>query len=187
MSHSVLKSRGAVQQRKIQLEHCVRKLLQRLRSTTPSAKMIFTHEHIIRAIETNSSFQHHPERIDRRVEMEVVLATVLLDDLDDALNQRAGCEAVVAELVANSLGHAFPVRAGTIAIVLTRLSPTRAQLEIRDDGIGFHVEAASDRHGVGLAKRLMERIDGTLDVHSGKGTTWTLSFAVASDGAKKAA
>jgi two-component sensor histidine kinase len=94
---------------------------------------------------------------------------------------------VVAELVANSLGHAFPVRAGTIAIVLTRLSPTRAQLEIRDDGIGFHVEAASDRHGVGLAKRLMERIDGTLDVHSGKGTTWTLSFAVASDGAKKAA
>ena len=84
----------------------------------------------------------------------------------------------VAELVANSYGHAFPNRDGNITVSLAHLDAGRAAVTIHDDGIGFVAKADSTRHGVGLVRRLLERIGGTLDVHSGDGTLWTLAFAV---------
>ncbi len=95
----------------------------------------------------------------------------------------------VAELVTNSYGHAFPNRDGTIIVTLARFGDGRATVTIRDDGVGFVAKADSTRHGVGLVKRLLERIGGTLDVQSGDGTLWTLAFAVSmpTDGTKAAA
>ncbi len=51
------------------------------------------------------------------------------------------------------------------------------------------IKAGSTRHGVGLVRRLLERIGGTLDVHSGDGTEWVLAFAVpvSADGTKATA
>ncbi len=84
----------------------------------------------------------------------------------------------VAELVTNSYGHAFPDRDGTITVTLARLGARQATITVGDDGVGFVVAADSVRHGLGLIRRLLERIGGTVDVRSSEGTLWTLAFAV---------
>ncbi len=96
---------------------------------------------------------------------------------------------VVAELVTNSYKHAFPDRDGIITITLARAGPGSATLTVEDNGVGYEPEAESTRHGVGLVRRLLERVGGTLDVQTGKGTLWTLAFTVpaVSDGTKVAA
>lgn len=82
----------------------------------------------------------------------------------------------VAELVTNSYGHAFPGRDGTITVELTRPERRGARLTISDDGIGFDTAGASTRRGLSLVRRLMQQAEATLDVSSGQGTTWTLTF-----------
>ena len=84
----------------------------------------------------------------------------------------------VMELVTNSYRHAFPGRDGTITVTLARSEAGWATITIQDDGIGFVAKADSTRHGVGLVRRLLERIGGTLKVHSGDGTLSTLGFTV---------
>ena len=84
---------------------------------------------------------------------------------------------VVAELVTNSFGHAFPDRNGLIAVSLTgSANGKNAVLTIQDNGVGFEMKNESARHGLGLVRRLMRQINGTVDVHSGDGTLWTLAF-----------
>ena len=85
----------------------------------------------------------------------------------------------VAELVTNSYGHAFPDRNGIITVTLAHRRAERAAITIRDDGVGLMVKTHNTRHGVGLVRRLLERIGGTLEVHSSDGgTLWTLTFAL---------
>lgn len=84
----------------------------------------------------------------------------------------------VAELVTNSYGHAFPDSEGSIVISLMRVGSARATITIEDNGIGFELKAESNRHGLGLVRRLMEHIGGSLEMRSGDGTRWTLAFPV---------
>lgn len=87
---------------------------------------------------------------------------------------------VVAELVTNSFGHAFPDRSGTIMVTLARSADNaNAILTIQDDGVGFTAKIESSRRGLGLVKRLVEQVGGTLGVHSEHGTSWTLTVPVA--------
>jgi two-component sensor histidine kinase len=51
-----------------------------------------------------------------------------------------------------------------------------ASLTIGDDGVGFVRNAETSRRGIGLVRRLMEQIDGSLDVLSEAGTLCTLKF-----------
>jgi two-component sensor histidine kinase len=86
---------------------------------------------------------------------------------------------VIAELVSNSYEHAFAGRAGNIEVTVKQeVTPGRGIVTIRDDGIGFLPAAESKRRGIGLTRRLMEQIGGTLEVNDGPGTTWTLHFPV---------
>ena len=86
---------------------------------------------------------------------------------------------VLTELVSNSYEHAFPGRGGSIGV---RVAPgeraDQGLITIADDGIGYVPAAETRRHGVGLARRLMQQVEGTLDVASGAGTAWTLRFPV---------
>ncbi len=84
---------------------------------------------------------------------------------------------IVTEITMNAYLHAFPGRAGNIRIVLTRENDT-AVLSISDDGIGFLEKKTSKRHGVGLIKRLIEQVHGTVELTSQQGTAWTITFPV---------
>jgi two-component sensor histidine kinase len=88
---------------------------------------------------------------------------------------------VVAELVTNSYDHAFPDGQGAI-IVLVRRTATAvgmATMTIRDNGKGFNVEADNKRHGLGLVRRLVEQVRGTVMSDTDHGTVWTIRFPVA--------
>jgi two-component sensor histidine kinase len=86
---------------------------------------------------------------------------------------------VVAELVSNGYEHAFTTRGGEIEV---RIGPDgaagRGIITVRDDGAGYAPAAESKRHGIGLVRRLMQQVDGTIEVVGDGGTTWTLRFPV---------
>jgi len=84
---------------------------------------------------------------------------------------------VVSELVSNSYEHAFPTHGGAIMIDATvDRAAGRAMVTIRDDGVGFTPDGEEKRHGVGLVRRMMTQLDGTLEVDGSNGTLWTLRF-----------
>ena len=86
---------------------------------------------------------------------------------------------VLTELISNSYEHAFPERAGRIDVRFERdLAPDHGIITITDDGVGFKPTQESRRHGVGLARRLMQQVEGTLEVAGQEGTTWTLRFPI---------
>jgi len=85
---------------------------------------------------------------------------------------------VLAELVTNSYDHAFPD--GTGAITVSVRAPNdatgMASLTVSDNGKGFVPEYASKRHGLGLVRRLLEQVRGTVVTTSDHGTTWSIKF-----------
>ena len=88
---------------------------------------------------------------------------------------------VVAELITNCYDHAFPSGAGAIAVSARRTPGDirTATLTIRDDGIGFTAAAAGKRHGLGLVRRLIEQVRGTVTLDSNHGALWTIGFPLA--------
>jgi len=87
---------------------------------------------------------------------------------------------VVAETVTNSYDHAFPSGVGIIRVSLRRDPDDRdkAVLTICDDGVGFDDKPESKRHGLGLVRRLIEQVRGTVTLASDTGTLWTIRFPV---------
>jgi two-component sensor histidine kinase len=89
---------------------------------------------------------------------------------------------VLAELVTNCYDHAFPAGNGTIAVSLranTNDPENMASLSISDNGKGFRPEYGSKRHGLGLVRRLIEQVRGSVAVESNSGTTWVVRFPAA--------
>jgi two-component sensor histidine kinase len=88
---------------------------------------------------------------------------------------------VVAELVTNSYDHAFPDGVGTITVLACRAAgeTDEAILIIRDDGIGFTAKSESKRHGLGLVRRLIEQVRGTVTLDADHGTLWTIRLPTA--------
>ena len=86
---------------------------------------------------------------------------------------------VVAELVSNGYEHAFPTQGGEIEV---RVGPDgatdRGVVTVRDDGVGYAPGAETKRHGIGLVRRLMQQVGGTIHVVANAGTIWTLRFPV---------
>jgi len=83
---------------------------------------------------------------------------------------------VVTELVSNAYLHAFSEAGGEIAVALAVVSG-RAVLSIGDNGSGF-IQAETKRRGVGLVRRLVKQVGGTLSLQSDKGSTWTIDLPV---------
>jgi two-component sensor histidine kinase len=108
----------------------------------------------------------------------------LMLDLDTA----TALGLIVAELISNSYLHAFPTEAGAITVSLhAALEGEDATIEFADDGIGFSDTGTSKRRGLGLVRRLMEQVQGSATLHSGKGTAWTLRFPATVEPAPHAA
>jgi two-component sensor histidine kinase len=85
---------------------------------------------------------------------------------------------IVAELVTNSYRHAFPNMNGTITLSLIRSDTGEATLAIQDNGVGFMTSGTTTRRGIGLVRKLIEQMSGSVQVHSDQGTRWTLAFPV---------
>jgi two-component sensor histidine kinase len=85
---------------------------------------------------------------------------------------------VVAELVTNSYDHAFPDGKGTTTVSVCRAPGDvgMATLTVSDNGKGFSGHAENKRQGIGLVRRLIEQIRGTVRVESDLGTVWTIKF-----------
>lgn len=88
---------------------------------------------------------------------------------------------VVTELVTNSFDHAFSNGDGAIVVSARQQGrdDIMSILTIGDNGSGFVPQAESKRHGLGLVRRLIEQIRGTISVTSDHGTVWTITFPVA--------
>ena len=84
---------------------------------------------------------------------------------------------VLTELISNSYEHAFPGRGGSIEV---GVSPDpridQGVITVGDDGVGYTPAAETRRRGVGLVRRLMQQVLGTVDVVGSAGTVWTLRF-----------
>jgi two-component sensor histidine kinase len=89
---------------------------------------------------------------------------------------------VVAELVTNAYDHAFRDGKGSISVAVRNAAGGvgTATLTIRDTGAGFKPQAESKRHGLGLVRRLIEQVRGTVILESDRGTVWTIQFPTAS-------
>jgi two-component sensor histidine kinase len=85
---------------------------------------------------------------------------------------------VVAELVTNSYDHAFPDGKGSTKVSVLRAAgdDDMATMTVSDNGQGFEGGAEDKRHGLGLVRRLIEQIRGTVMVASDHGTVWTIRF-----------
>jgi two-component sensor histidine kinase len=53
-----------------------------------------------------------------------------------------------------------------------------ATLVFSDNGVGFIDPGNSKRHGLGLVRRLMEQVEGSVALRSDHGTVWTMKFSV---------
>jgi len=83
---------------------------------------------------------------------------------------------IITELVNNAYLHAFPEGNGEISVALKVISG-QPVLSVADNGVGF-VEAETKRRGMGLVRRLVNQIEGTLSLTSNHGSIWTIMLAV---------
>jgi two-component sensor histidine kinase len=83
---------------------------------------------------------------------------------------------IITELVNNAYLHAFGESDGEIRVAL-HVMQTEATLSISDNGVGF-VEVETARRGMGLVKRLVQQVGGTMTRQPGNdGTSWTITLA----------
>lgn len=102
------------------------------------------------------------------------------DDISLDLEVVTALGIVVAELVTNSYDHAFPGGNGKISISVRRSVGEwgKAVLTIADDGIGYVPSTENKRHGLGLVRRLVQQVRGTMAMDLENGTQWAITFPV---------
>lgn len=102
------------------------------------------------------------------------------EKLDLDLDTVTALGIVVTELVTNAFDHAFPHGKGSAVVSVHRTEGDggTATMTITDDGEGFTPRADSNRHGLGLVRRLVEQLRGTVWLDSSCGTVWTVKFPV---------
>ena len=88
---------------------------------------------------------------------------------------------ILHELVTNAFKHAFaPDAGGTLRVVFERAGDGARRLEVTDDGRGLPPGFEAHRaRGLGfrMVHNLVRQVDGTLQVHSGRGTRFVVEFA----------
>jgi two-component sensor histidine kinase len=89
------------------------------------------------------------------------------------------CGLIIHELVSNALKHAFPHRTrGEIRIGLANRGG-QLVLKVSDDGVGFPKEMdfrTSRSMGLQLVNTLVDQLEGTIDMRTGKGTEFEVIF-----------
>jgi len=95
------------------------------------------------------------------------------------LDQAIPCGLILNELISNAFKHAFPNgRAGVVRIGLN-LVGERVSISVADDGAGLP-EGFSPKNdgnlGLELVHTLVDQLDGRLEVKTGAGVAYLLTF-----------
>jgi two-component sensor histidine kinase len=121
-------------------------------------------------------------------EVRQLTLTITADDVGVPAGRAIPLGLILTELLANALKHAFPAgRPGAIEVTLQADPVGTCVLNVRDDGVGF--PAGLDFHqvdplGLQLVRLLTEQLGGTIEMTSGHGTHWRLTFPVPSPQAR---
>jgi len=112
--------------------------------------------------------------------------TITADDVGLQARTAIPCGLILTELLANALKHAFPAGGpGAIEVTLQADRLGSCVLNVRDDGVGFPAGLdlrQADSLGLQLVCLLIEQLNGTIEMTSGHGTHWRLTFPVALPG-----
>jgi len=110
-----------------------------------------------------------------RIRLNLKLDTSIQIDMDTAVP----CGLIINELVSNCLKHAFPgERQGEVTIELTR-NENKVFVRVSDNGIGFPPGLDyknTETLGMQLVYTLIDQLEGTINLHSGNGTTFIMEF-----------
>jgi PAS domain S-box-containing protein len=102
-----------------------------------------------------------------------------IEDVSLNLDTSIPCGLIINELVSNALKYAFEGRKeGKIRINLS-LNRKNIVLVVSDNGVGFPKDInfrETNSLGLQLVTTLVEQIDGTIEMKSTKGTTYTIKF-----------
>jgi two-component sensor histidine kinase len=150
--------------------------------------MAFIHEILFRARDiTKIDFAEYIKTISvqifrsygaysKHIGLEVRVKDIVLD-VDTAIP----CGLIVTELVTNSLKHAFvDGREGSIYIRMSGNDAGTLTLVVQDNGVGlpYQIDLQSvDSLGMKLVSALVNQLDGSIEIDSSLGTTFTITFA----------
>jgi two-component sensor histidine kinase len=117
-------------------------------------------------------------------EVRQLTLTITADDVGVPASRAIPLGLILTELLANALKHAFPAgRPGAIEVALRADPVGTCVLSVRDDGVGFPAGLdfrQVDSLGLQLVCLLTEQLGGTIEMTSGHGTHWRLTFPIPS-------
>jgi two-component sensor histidine kinase len=148
---------------------------------------------IMGRVHARLSQRDHGKRVDQRVDLGVFLRE-LADDFQAALigsrlisleldvediavdrNQAVPIGLIINELLTNAIKYAFSDdRPGRVRLILTR-EDENIVLQVADNGVGAPPEVSETTGlGTGLVRSLVQMLDGTLEVESMHGMSYTV-------------
>lgn len=95
------------------------------------------------------------------------------------LDQAIPCGLILNELISNALKHAYPDQASGVVAIALQCVGDRVELMVADNGRGLPDGFDPYRQGnlgLELVRTLVEQLDGRLEVRSGQGVTYLLTF-----------
>lgn len=106
--------------------------------------------------------------------------TLTVEDIALDISEAVPCGLIINELLSNALKHAFPEgRGGEITVRLTRSDSGDVVLMVGDSGVGLpeHLDFRnSPSLGLTLVNSLVRQLEGTIELDSRDGTTFTISL-----------
>jgi len=109
------------------------------------------------------------------------LATISIlassDPVQVGIDRALTCGLIINELVTNALKHAFaPGKPGTVRVEFRTVGDQHV-LTVSDDGVGLPAAPpTSDSLGMSLVSALVEQLNGRMDVSSGTGAAFEITF-----------
>jgi PAS domain S-box-containing protein len=114
------------------------------------------------------------------IDPKAVVLDMLVEDLAFDIDTAMTCGMIVEELLSNALKHAYAGgKEGRIQIELQAQDKGAYLLQVSDDGIGISkdgVRRNPSSLGLELVNLLAGKLEGTVELQNGSGTTWRIKF-----------
>ncbi|MDI6845498.1 MAG: PAS domain S-box protein [Candidatus Saccharicenans sp.] len=125
--------------------------------------------------------------LDQQIKPEQVQLHLEIEPVELNINTAVPLGLIINETITNALKHAFPSgRRGNLWIKLRKINERKAELVVRDDGVGLPEGIDTKKVeslGMVIINTLADQIDGKLEVKSekNKGTEFRLVFPVSNE------